>query len=140
MSNAERMPPVLIGRYLAPFVGHEGVTHLLALARAVRPADLEDVDLAQVRAHTMIVRGEKDAWVESDVSRKLSEAIADSRLVTLPEAARLVPEEAPDDLATLISAFISPHVGRTAEEVQVTIDDAAEPGVEDAGTRGGGMA
>ena len=140
VSNAERMPPVLIGRYLAPFVGHEGVTHLLALARAVRPADLEDVDLAQVRAHTMIVRGEKDAWVESDVSRKLSEAIADSRLVTLPEAARLVPEEAPDDLATLISAFISPHVGRTAEEVQVTIDDAAEPSVEDAGTPGGGVA
>src|SRR4029453_14451954 len=40
VSDAARMPPTLVGRYLAPFVGPEGVTHLLALARAIRPTGL----------------------------------------------------------------------------------------------------
>src|SRR5215216_6904166 len=86
VATPERMPPALVGRYLAPFVGQEGVTHLLALARAVRPTDLEELDLGQVRAHTLIVRGEKDAWVDQAVTQKLGSEIPGCRIFSLPEA------------------------------------------------------
>jgi len=140
VADPARMPPMLIGRYLAPFIGQEGVTHLLALARAVRPTDLEDLDLTQVRAHTLIVRGEKDVWVDADVAGKLRADIADCRVVSFPETARLVPEEAPEELASVITSFISPHVGRSASEPDELEGSTAETVAEDAGTSEGGLA
>ena len=144
VADPAHMPPKLIGRYLAPFVGQEGVTHLLALARAVRPTDLEDLDLSQLRAHTLIVRGEKDTWVDADVTRKLAADITDCRIATFPEAARLIPEESPEELAALVTSFISPHVGRSADEVRVTVDadelGADAPVATDTGTPEGGTA
>jgi pimeloyl-ACP methyl ester carboxylesterase len=140
VADPARMPPTLVGRYLAPFVGQEGVTHLLALARAVRPTDLEDLDLTQVRAHTLIVRGEKDGWVEASVAQKLSAEIADCRVVSLPEVARLVPEEAPDELASLVSSFISPHVGRDNRQLDSLDEASGEAIAEDAGTPEGDLA
>jgi pimeloyl-ACP methyl ester carboxylesterase len=140
VADPARMPPTLVGRYLAPFVGQEGVTHLLALARAVRPTDLEDLDLTQVRAHTLIVRGEKDGWVEASVAQKLSAEIADCRVVSLPEVARLVPEEAPDELASLVSSFISPHVGRDNRQLDSLDEASGETIAEDAGTPEGDLA
>lgn len=139
VADPSRMPPMLIGRYLAPFVGQEGVTHLLALARAVRPTDLEDLDLSQVRAHTLIVRGEKDGWVDAKVAQKLSADIADCRVVSLPEVARLVPEEAPDELASLVTTFISPHVGHPNLDPD-PLEASPQNIVEDAGTPEGDLA
>ena len=139
-ADPARMPPMLIGRYLAPFIGQEGVTHLLALARAVRPTDLEDVDPAQVRAHTLIVRGEKDMWVDGAVSRKLAADITDCRVVSFPDAARLIPEDAPEELAALISSFISPHVGPANAPAEGLPENAMENIAEDAGTPEGGLA
>jgi pimeloyl-ACP methyl ester carboxylesterase len=139
VADPARMPPMLIGRYLAPFVGQEGVTHLLALARAVRPTDLEDLDLTQVRAHTLIVRGEKDGWVKASVAQKLCEEIADCRVVSLPEVARLVPEEAPDELASLVTAFISPHISRANQDLDSLDEPSPEP-VAEAGTPEGDLA
>jgi len=140
VADPAQMPPMLVGRYLAPFVGPEGVTHLLALARAVRPTDLEDLDLTQIRAHTLVVRGEKDAWVDPAVSQKLSTDIADCRIVSLPESARLVPEEVPDELAALVASFISPHVARDGDEPQPMADVVPETEGQEAGTPEGGTA
>ena len=137
VADPSRMPPALIGRYLAPFVGQEGVTHLLALARAIRNFDLEDLDLTQVRAHTLIVRGEKDGWVEPDVAQKLVAVIPDCRVVNFPEVARLVPEESPDELAHLIASFVSPHVGRIGEDADSVIEPTAEHSEQNAGTMEG---
>jgi pimeloyl-ACP methyl ester carboxylesterase len=138
--NPEHMPPALVGRYLAPFVGQEGVTHLLALARAVRTDDLEDLDLTQVRAHTLIVRGDKDVWVEPSVSQKLASELPDCRVVNYPEAARLVPEEAPDELAALVSSFVSPHVNRAPDGSESLDEGLIEHAPPDDGTTEGEMA
>jgi len=134
------MPPMLIGRYLAPFIGQEGVTHLLALARAVRPTDLQDLDLTQVRAHTLIVRSEKDVWVDAAVSRKLAGDIPDCRVVSFQEAARLVPEEAPDELASLIASFVSPRVTSSNPRSDELESSTAETVADDAGTSESGLA
>ena len=138
--NRDHMPPALVGRYLAPFVGQEGVTHLLALARAVKTDDLEDLDLSQVRAHTLIVRGDKDEWVDASVAQKLAAELPDSRVVNFPEAARLVPEEAPEDLAALIASFVSPHVARGPHGAESLTEDVIEHASPDGGTPEGGTA
>jgi pimeloyl-ACP methyl ester carboxylesterase len=138
--NPEHMPPALVGRYLAPFVGQEGVTHLLALARAVKTDDLEDLDLSQVRAHTLIVRGDKDEWVDASVAQKLAAELPDSRVVNFPEAARLVPEEAPEDLAALIASFVSPHVARGTDSAESLAEEVIEHASPDGGTTEGGTA
>ena len=140
VSDPARMPPTLVGRYLAPFIGQEGVAHLLALARAVRTIDLEELDLAQVRAHTLIIRGEKDAWVDPAVAQKLAAEIPECRVTTLPEAARLIPEESPDELADMVTAVISPHVNRPDQAMSVYDEGSIVAAGEDDGTPEGGMA
>jgi pimeloyl-ACP methyl ester carboxylesterase len=127
VADPAHMPSVLVGRYLAPYVGQEGVTHLLALARSVRALDPEDLDLTQVRAHTLLIRGEKDQWVDAAHVESLRTSIAECRLVTMENVARLIPEEAPAELSDLIVDFVSPHVGRGGE-YEGSIDDRAEAG------------
>jgi pimeloyl-ACP methyl ester carboxylesterase len=134
VSDPAHMPPMLVGRYLAPFVGQEGVTHLLALARAIRATDLEDLDLSQVRAHTLIIRGELDAWVDPSVAQKLAAEIPDCQTISLPNAARLLPEDAPDELADIVASFISPHVARAEGDGELDAATNSDVVAEDAGT------
>ncbi len=101
----EHMPERLAARYLAPYVGREGVTHLLALARAIRAEELEDVEPAEVRAPALVVRGEEDGWTDDRSVEKIAGALTGSRMVRLAGVARLVPEEAPERLAEEIASF-----------------------------------
>jgi pimeloyl-ACP methyl ester carboxylesterase len=102
VADPAHMPPRLIARYLAPFVGADGVSHLLVLGRSIRPGDLSGLDLGTIRAPTLIVWGELDMWLEPSVPDRLATAIRHSRLVRIPMSARLVPEETPDRLTELI--------------------------------------
>ena len=132
VADPARMPPPLVGRYLAPYVGQEGVTHLLALARAVRGFDFEEIDLTQVRAHTLVIRGERDEWVGPEVAEQLKASIAQCRVVTVPGVARLIPEEAPDALADLVINFISPQAARMADAAE---DDRTPPAAAETATQ-----
>ena len=107
VAEPERMPPVLVGRYLAPYVGKEGLSHLLLLARSLRADDMEDVDLSAIRAPTLVVWGDADRWEDERMADKLVNAIKSGRLVRLPGVGRLVPEEAPEQLAELIVDFVA---------------------------------
>jgi pimeloyl-ACP methyl ester carboxylesterase len=140
VADPAQMPATLVGRYLAPFVGQEGVSHLLALARAIKDTNLEDLELAQVRAHTLVIRGELDQWVDPSVAQRLAQEIADCRVVSLPQSARLIPEEVPDELAELVSSFVSPHVVPDAVESVEVPDASAERLTPDAGTSDEGLA
>jgi len=111
VTSAERMPPRLQARYLAPYVGPEGVSHLLTLARSVQAEHLEDLDLGAILAPTLVVWGEEDPFLDGKLPERLVNAIPDARLVRLPNVGRLVPEEAPDELARMILEFMA---GRAA--------------------------
>lgn len=100
------MPARLVARYLAPFVGVDGVTHLLALARALREEDVSELDLGAVRAPTTIVWGETEPWLDPGLPERLQRAIAGSAVVRLPGIGRLVPEEAPDALVRIVRETI----------------------------------
>jgi pimeloyl-ACP methyl ester carboxylesterase len=111
------MPTALLARYVAPFVGTEGILHLLALVRALDPDDLAGLDLTAVRASTLIVRGEEDQWVRDEVSARLHEAIPGSEILRMPNVARLVPEEAPEALSAALVRLMSATVRSTPTPV-----------------------
>ena len=102
VADPARIPPRLVARYLAPYVGREGATHLLALARAIDAGDLEELELQYLETPTMVVRGTADELVDADTVQRLAEVIPGARFEELAGVARLVPEEDPERLTTLI--------------------------------------
>jgi pimeloyl-ACP methyl ester carboxylesterase len=103
---AVHMPMKLIARYLAPFAGRDGVNHLLTLASSISGDDLEDVDLKTIHVPALVLWGEEDQWVDSKMADRLAHALPDGRLVRLPGVARLVPEENPEHMASLLLDFM----------------------------------
>jgi pimeloyl-ACP methyl ester carboxylesterase len=55
VARPERMPIALIGRYAAPFVGRDGVRHLLQLERAINDDSLANVQWEKISAPTLVV-------------------------------------------------------------------------------------
>lgn len=108
VATAEAMPPKLITRYAAPFVGSDGIRHLQALANAATDDDLEDVDPKRIEARTLVLRGERDAWCSAGDATKIATAIPAAELRTVPLAGRLIPEDAPDALAATLAEWAAP--------------------------------
>ncbi len=106
VSDEARMPDKLVARYLAPYVGEEGLNHLLLLARSIDDEDMEDAELGSLPQPTLILWGEQDPWVGPRFADRLSDTIPGSRLVRLPGVGRLVPEEAPETLVSLLLEFV----------------------------------
>src|SRR6266576_1432413 len=48
-----------------PFVGPDGANHLLALASSINDTDLDEDDLRNIQAPTLIVWGEEDKWCDA---------------------------------------------------------------------------
>lgn len=114
VANPERMSARLVARYLAPYVGSDGVTHLLALARALHARDVASLDLSTIRVPALIIWGEEDRWLDSGLAERLQQAIPGSRLVRLPGVARLSPEEAPQALNQLLLEFLAASTAQRA--------------------------
>ena len=106
VARPESMPTRLLARYLAPFAGPDGVNHLLTLGAAIRRADIDDLDLGDVKAPTLVVRGDHDQWLSRNVADRLESDIPGARLVRMAGVARLIPEENPDKLAALLLDFV----------------------------------
>ncbi len=106
VATPEHMPTRLLARYLAPFAGRDGVNHLLTLGAAIRRSEIEDLDLTDVRAPTLVVRGDHDEWVSRDIASRLATEIPKATLSRVAGVARLIPEESPDYLAELLLDFV----------------------------------
>ncbi|MEO5588076.1 MAG: alpha/beta hydrolase [Gemmatimonadaceae bacterium] len=100
------MPVRLIARYLAPFAGRDGVSHLLTLASSITDDDMDEIELKTVHVPTLVLWGERDQWVDVKIADKLVNALPDGRLVRLPGVGRLLPEENPEQLASLLLDFM----------------------------------
>jgi pimeloyl-ACP methyl ester carboxylesterase len=103
------MPPALVGRYAAPFVGRDGVRHLMQLESAINDQALADVVWEKIAAPALVVRGDADSWVAPDVSAKVFSQLPHSELRIMPGVARLAPEDAPVVLAELLRTWIGPE-------------------------------
>ena len=106
VANPENMPVKLIARYLAPFVGKDGVNHLLTLASSITSEDMEDVDLKSIHVPALVVWGEQDGWLDVRLADRLVNELPDGRLVRMPGVGRLVPEENPEQLSELLLEFM----------------------------------
>ena len=104
VSDPQHMPERLVARYLAPFVGREGVRHLLNLSRSMRQDDLEQIELNALSVPTLIVFGEGDRWLDGKSVDRMAAQLGNARLVRLPSVGRLAPEEAPERVLELIRA------------------------------------
>ncbi|MEO5589965.1 MAG: alpha/beta hydrolase [Gemmatimonadaceae bacterium] len=100
------MPVRLIARYLAPFAGRDGVSHLLTLASSITDDDMDEIDLKTVHVPALVFWGERDQWVDMKIADKLVNALPDGRLVRIPGVGRLLPEENPEQLASLLLDFM----------------------------------
>jgi pimeloyl-ACP methyl ester carboxylesterase len=117
VAKPEFMPTRLLARYLAPFAGRDGVNHLLTLGASIRKAELEDLVLADIKAPTLVLRGDHDGWVSRDIASRLAAAIPKSKLTRVAGVARLIPEEAPDYLAELLIEFIEESSANSGEQL-----------------------
>jgi pimeloyl-ACP methyl ester carboxylesterase len=106
VADESKMPEALIARYLASYVGKDGLNHLLALARSVDDSDMQEIELGQIDRPALIVVGDHDHFVSPKIPDRLADTIPGSRLVRLSGVGRLVPEEAPDSLANMILEFV----------------------------------
>jgi pimeloyl-ACP methyl ester carboxylesterase len=106
VARPESMPDPLVARYLAPYVGRDGLEHLLMLARSIVDDDMEDIVLEGLEQPALIVWGDQDRWVSPKLADRLAGAMPGARLIRIPTAARLVPEDAPAALTNVILEFI----------------------------------
>ncbi len=107
ISDPESLSPRLVGRYVAPFLGREGVNHLLALASALEGSDLGDVVLKEIPHPTLILRGSADRWCHDAVVRRLTEELPNARSEVVSGVGRLIAEENPGALVDAILAHVS---------------------------------
>ncbi|MEP6509909.1 MAG: alpha/beta hydrolase [Gemmatimonadales bacterium] len=106
VSDPEKMPVKLIARYLAPFVGKDGVNHLLSLASSISGEDMDDIDLKSIHVPALVIWGEQDIWLDNRLADRLVNELPDGRLVRMPGVGRLVPEENPEQLTDLVLEFM----------------------------------
>jgi pimeloyl-ACP methyl ester carboxylesterase len=96
------MPDALVARYLAPYVGRDGLEHLVMLGRAIQSEDVRSIELDQLDHSTVIVWGDQDRWVNPKLPQRLAGAIPGARLIRLTNAARLVPEDEPEAFTNIL--------------------------------------
>ena len=102
--DARHMSEQLIARYAAPFVGSDGVSHLLTLARAVEFENGDQIDLAAVSSDVLLVTGESDQWNEPGAMHRVVRGLKSAAVTTvsLPNVGHLIAEDAPGPLARLL--------------------------------------
>ena len=106
VADPARMPETLVARYMAPYVGRDGVDHLLRVSRFVNGEAMEEINLRALPHPTLVVWGDRDPWASPKIGDQLADTIGGSRLVHLPSAGRLVPEDAPEALSQLLLDFV----------------------------------
>ncbi len=109
VARPDALPPALLGRYAAPFVGRDGVTHLLQIERAINDQALADVMWEKIAVPTLVVRGDLDSWVAPDVSAMIASRLPRAEHRRVAGAARLIPEDSPAALVELLRGWIGPE-------------------------------
>ena len=104
VADPARMPPRLAGRYLAPYIGREGLNHLQTLARAIEDDELDDLVLGDIHHPTVVIRGNGDRQCDQRTAEGYARDLPAGRYVEMDDVGRLIPEEAPTTLVDLVMA------------------------------------
>lgn len=105
VANPENMSDLLVARYMAPFVGPDGLAQLLQRASAIELVQPARRQLSERTTRTLVLYGERDAdRPQIDWSTLLPKAALHSTLV--PKSGRLIPEDAPTALLTILDDWL----------------------------------
>lgn len=135
VAEPAHMSDRLVARYLAPWVGSDGVGELLQMAAAI---DLPVDDrpwLGDVKAPTTVIHGALDRWTTLDVVQRLIPSLTAAQPVvrTFASAGRLVAEDAPEELLAFALGWLPPHASavmpRSRAQESVDVVAAAQRNV-----------
>ena len=124
VARSEKLNERLIARYAAPFVGSDGVAHLLMLARAIEVESGDQMDLAAVSSNALLIAGAADQWIAPGTAEALARRMSASNpnVETLANVGHLVAEDAPDLLARLLlDWFATPRSTQSPAEGMASI-------------------
>jgi pimeloyl-ACP methyl ester carboxylesterase len=95
--------------YLSQWRGEEGKLAFLRKEEGLRERDTAELEprLGEVDVPVLVVWGEEDAWLNPSQADRLGEAIPNSRVKKIPRVGHFVPEDAPQELARELAAFLS---------------------------------
>lgn len=113
VAHPEAMTSLHVARYLAPFVGSDGVSHLLQLASAVDLGDDETNWTANLRAPITLVHGDADPWCARSTLDSLATRLNGAAVRAIPGAGHLVAEDAPDALLAMLGEWLEAAPGGT---------------------------
>jgi pimeloyl-ACP methyl ester carboxylesterase len=94
--------------YLSQWHGEEGKRAFLSKEEGLLERDTAELEprLGEVDVPVLVVWGEEDAWLDPSQADRLGEVIPNARVRKLPEIGHFVPEDAPEELAWELSAFL----------------------------------
>ena len=103
-----RLPDALTGDWVRPVLHDRGVRRDVArFLRGVRPGVLLDAGarLPTLRIPVLVAWGTSDPFFRLDLGRRIAAAIPGARLVEIAGSRTFVPQDAPDELARLVTEF-----------------------------------
>ena len=104
LSSSSSHPRRRVPNWIPAFAGMTALLFLAACGFHLRGETITGLKTIHVPA--LVLWGEEDQWVDSKMADRLAHALPDGRLVRLPGVARLVPEENPEHMASLILDFM----------------------------------
>ncbi len=112
VAKPENMTERHVARYAAPFVGSDGVSHLLMLARACELENVKAMMQANVMAQTLIVVGEADNWTPPGTATRIARWMGrtQAQIVTLPDTGYLIAEDSPSYLVSNLLDYLAAPV------------------------------
>jgi pimeloyl-ACP methyl ester carboxylesterase len=115
-ATSPEMNEVAWETYLSQWCGEEGKLAFLRKEEGLRDRDTAELEprLDKVEIPVLVVWGEKDAWLDPSQADRLHEALPNSRLRKVPGVGHFVPEDAPEELARELAAFLSEDEERTS--------------------------
>ncbi|MFN8573411.1 MAG: alpha/beta hydrolase [Gemmatimonadaceae bacterium] len=99
VGEKEHMPQTLVGRYLAPYLGREGLAHLQTLVRSLEDDELDDLNPAEIGQPALVLRGTRDRHCDRSQAESLAKALPQGSFAEVLGVGRLIPEESPAELA-----------------------------------------
>jgi pimeloyl-ACP methyl ester carboxylesterase len=95
--------------YLSRWRGEEGKFAFLRKEEGLCERDTAELEphLGEVGVPVLVVWGEEDDWLDPSQADRLGEVIPDSRVTKLPGVGHFVPEDAPEELAQELLAFLA---------------------------------
>ncbi len=107
--HKDKLTPELMDLFWKPLLSQEGRQGFLQLAKCINNKLLLDISeqLKKLTIPVLIIRGEADPYLTSDIAERLNLEIPHSRLERIPTGSHYLQEDEPEKLVSLIKDFIN---------------------------------